>query len=299
MRPKYPQAIATPAPAALLRHASGTVPALAAVQKPTPAEPPVLRQISAAEGSALTDTQVLQILEKRRVDADGDAGQKPDRPEISVLRPEDTQVRRLLKEAVIQGAPVLFVVQLRQGGQPIDLKSVPTLDIFRAYKLYTVESRREGNPWYALRLGFFKDAGSAKQVAYYVREGYASAAVMPIDEQESIRAKQGSIVVSHPADPLQKSIDEMLAADQAAPAPAERPTSSATTARLADTSTSKSSLSPKPAATARKDRPKDSLEQTLELLATSELWGNSDSLEETGVRHLKVEVQQKRRPGRA
>ena len=36
---------------------------------------------------------------------------------------------------------------------------------------------------------------------------------------------------------------------------------------------------------------KETLEETLELLATSELWSDADSLSETGVRHLKIDVQ--------
>jgi hypothetical protein len=39
---------------------------------------------------------------------------------------------------------------------------------------------------------------------------------------------------------------------------------------------------------------RDSLEQTLELLAASEMFNDSDSLSETGVRHLKLEVQRKK-----
>jgi hypothetical protein len=44
-------------------------------------------------------------------------------------------------------------------------------------------------------------------------------------------------------------------------------------------------------------RPMQSLEQTLELLAASEMLNTEDSLSETGVRHLKLEVQKKKSRG--
>jgi hypothetical protein len=40
-------------------------------------------------------------------------------------------------------------------------------------------------------------------------------------------------------------------------------------------------------------RRKDSLDETLEMLAASEIWNDADSLSETGVRHLKVDVRKR------
>src|SRR6185437_5060931 len=49
---------------------------------------------------------------------------------------------------------------------------------------------REGRKWYGLRLGFFNDAISAKQVAYYVRSEFNSVAVVPVSPQERDRATE-------------------------------------------------------------------------------------------------------------
>jgi len=68
--------------------------------------------------------------------------------------------------------------------QPIDLARVPPLAIFGAYTLYTVEGSREGRRWFGLRLGFFSDANSAKQVAQYVRSEFSSVAVVPVSLKE-------------------------------------------------------------------------------------------------------------------
>ncbi len=61
---------------------------------------------------------------------------------------------------------------------------MPSLAIFGAYTLYTVEGSREGRRWFGLRLGFFSDANSAKQVAQYVRSEFSSVAVVPVSLKE-------------------------------------------------------------------------------------------------------------------
>jgi hypothetical protein len=130
----------------------------------------------------LSDTQVMTTLERRRA-----AGTKVEEQTLShvpVLRPEDTGTRLALKKAVEQGAPVAFAVQLRWSAQPIDVDCAPRDPIFRSYTLYTIRSRRDGREWFELRLGFFADAISAKQVAHYMRSEYDSAAVVPVNPQE-------------------------------------------------------------------------------------------------------------------
>lgn len=279
MRARYPRAVATQVPP---------------VRSP---QPPVVHGIPRAEASALTDTQVLHILETRRVHLSELGSSPPDRPEISLLRPEDTMIRRALKESIVQGAPVSFAIQLCRSDDPIKLSSVPSLDIFRAYTLYLAESAHEGRSWYALRLGFFGDAVSAKQVAHYARASFASVAVVPIDEGERTRASQKPVTLTLLAKPAASSIDDILAADQADSAAAAAEKSKlAARSPAASVSAPPSAAPSRPSAPAPKARRKDGLEQTLEMLAASELWGNtkSDALTDTGVRHLKIEVQKKR-----
>jgi hypothetical protein len=258
-------------------------------------EPPVVHGIAPTQASALTDTQVLQILETRVQPTSQPGKRPPARPEISLLRPEDTSTRRALKEAIVTGAPISFVVQLCRSGEPIELGGIPSLDIFRAYTLYLAQGTFEGTPWYALRMGFFGDADSAKQVAYYARTNFAAVAVVPINDGERTLATQKPVSLTLLAKKaFDSSIDEMLAADQAQSALPEAPTYPSPKVPF--------KASPQPAAapnraatTPPKGRQKDSLEQTLELLASSELWSNtdSDSTTATGVRHLKVEVKKR------
>ena len=87
-----------------------------------------------------------------------------------------------------QPEPALFAVQLLWSVQPIDMSQVPQLAIFSAYTLYGAEGNRDGRRWYGLRLGFFTDAVSAKQVAQYVRSEFTSVSVVPVTERERSRA---------------------------------------------------------------------------------------------------------------
>ena len=81
-----------------------------------------------------------------------------------------------------------YAVQLLWSVQPIDMTQVPQLAIFAAYKLYGAEGNRDGRRWYGLRLGFFTDAVSAKQVAQYVRSEFKSVSVVPVTQRERERA---------------------------------------------------------------------------------------------------------------
>ena len=139
---------------------------------------------------SLTDTAVLKILETRRAPGQARSGGER-RQRHRVAAPDDTATVRALKEAVRDDAAVSFAVQLHWSVQPIDLAKVPPLAIFSAYTLYTVDGSRDGRKWYGLRLGFFGDAISAKQVASYVRSEFTSVAVIPVSLQERGRATEG------------------------------------------------------------------------------------------------------------
>jgi hypothetical protein len=284
MRQTYPNATAMRAPPALLRLRDQRAPALA---------PPD------SQGDFLTDTQVIRVLETRR-DAPSATG-VGDEPGagISLLKPDDTNTRRVLKEAIVRGAPVSFSVQLRVSEQALDPASLPPLSIFRAYTLYAVKTEKDGRTWHSLRLGFFSDAISAKQVAYYVRSSYSSVAVVPISEEERAHAGERRIDPAtlcgrqEEPDVLKKRIDDALEADrpiQRGPVAvlARQPAVASVPVGAAPARSSTSASSSPPAVRG------DSLEQTLEMLATSELFTGEDSLSETGVRHLAVRVEKKR-----
>ncbi len=254
LRRNYPNAAPSLVPRALLQHSDSGVPTLSPVQ-----------------GQTLTDTQVLSVLEGR-VSAHQPAGTSEAAAQISLLRPEDSGTRQIIKEAVVQGAPVSFAVQLLWSVQPIDVASVPSVSIFKLYTLYVTQGRREGRTWYCLRLGFFQDAIAAKQVAHFVRPSFAAVAVVPITEEERTDAAQTRVDLNTLAAAL--SVDSSTATKQPTGGTPAKPAKQ------------------RPAS-AQKGRSSETLEQTLEMLAASEVWNSEDSFSETGVRHLTVQVQKK------
>ncbi len=286
----------------------------------------------AAEGgtvtkSSLTDTQVLKLLETRGPQgaepAAADAGQSS----IPMLKPDDTGTREALKEAVTADAPVLFAVQLQWSVQPVELDKVPPLAIFSAYTLYTVEGSRDGRKWFGLRLGFFSDAISAKQVAHYVRSEFTSVAVVPVSQQEKSRAtdqdKAAAVATPAPARPKTaeefKLIDDDTAQTEVAklranlvPAADAKAAPDAGARKIPGRPIPKVAVGrtvtppvPAPAAPAararaagkvgaREKRGAQSLEETLEILGAGQLSiddGRSATINDSGVRHLRVEVQ--------
>ena len=281
---------------------------------------------------------MLKLLEVRRPEGAEPQAQEPAHGAIPLLKPDDTGTREALKDAVVSNAAVLFAVQLQWSVQAVALDKVPPLAIFSAYTLYTVEGSRDGRKWYGLRLGFFSDAISAKQVAHYVRSEFAAVAVVPVSAQEKTRAteqdKQAATLGGAPAQPAER-VDEFKLIDDSAAIAAEaadalkrmaprtqqpgaaKPLSDPATRKVpgrpipkvavgrktaaaAAAPAARPVAAPKPRARgagkvgAGEARGAQSLEETLEILGAGQLAidnGNGETLNESGVRHLRVEVQ--------
>jgi hypothetical protein len=258
---------------------------------------PSIPDFEPVEDNALTDTQVLRFLEVRRDDSAQKPADEPETGSISLLKPDDTGTRRALKEAVVHNEPVSFAVQLQWSVQPVELDTVPPLAIFSAYTLYTVEGSRDGRKWYGLRLGFFTDALSAKQVAYYVRSEFASVAVVPVSPQERSRASDDDKKASGLAFPKklrQEKIEEFKLIDDVAAAMTPPPKQRVPAPKAASPQPSSSGGRRPGRVRAREHRSPQTLEETLEILGASQLEiddGRGESLNDSGVRHLRVEVQ--------
>jgi hypothetical protein len=275
LRARFPEASPERVPAKILQKRNADAPTIGAAPM-TPSPPQ-------ADVPVMSDTQVLRVLETRRA-APVEPAQEEQVRGISLVGPEDTHERRALKDAGLQGASIAFAVQLFESAADINLANVPALSIFRQYTLYKTTVTREKRSCYCLRLGFFKDAISAKQVAYYVHSHFASVGVVPVTEAETKQAKSTPIDATKLSDDFQRSIDQALQAPAPAPARAPAPVSTSTTSKLRTLAPSSGKRSGK------------SLEETLDMLAASEIWNDPDSLSETGVRHLKLEVQKRKSP---
>lgn len=291
-KPVAPKPVATPPVIA-----RALVPVVAPVSKVAPAAAP----------APLSDTQVLRVLEDRRAQGASTAAEPTPTERaadsaIEMLRPEDTRTMRALKEEVQQNAPMHFAVQLDWSVTAIDVSKVPPLAIFGAYTLYTVESNRDGRRWYGLRLGFFSDALSAKQVAYYVRSDFATVAVVPVTTVEKENAVAGahrqSLVA--PKRALAKPTEEFKLFDADQPPAKPAPPAEAVRAKLADAAKAGKRAGAASGGGRAKAAPRkkarsleESLEQTLEILGAGDLEidkGRGELLNDSGVRHLSIKV---------
>jgi len=265
---------------------------------------PMLAGLDAGvDDNNFSDTQVLKYLETRRADGSELPGIDVETGAISLLKPDDTGTRRALKEAVAENAPVYFAVQLQWSVQPVELSKVPPLAIFSAYTLYTVEGSRDGRKWYGLRLGFFSDAISAKQVAYYVRSEFTAVAVVPVSPQERTRASDvdKKAEMAFPKRARTEPVEEFKLIDSdERPAPARlrqaaaKPAAPAKTAPPAAAAARRAPNKSNGRVRARDARTPQTLEETLEILGAGELemdGGSGETMNDTGVRHLRVEVQ--------
>jgi hypothetical protein len=278
----------------------------------------------------LTDTQTIRLLERHTPYREGSREADVDEA-IRVIKPEDTQSMMAIKQDVKRNAPVLFAVQLDWSVAPFDMAKVPPLAIFNAYTLYTTEANRDGRTWFGLRLGFFSDAVSAKQVAYYVRSDFKTVSVVPVTTIEKERATDLNAArsgiykaanVKDVAAPTPESISasnsgvfKLLEDDMPAhieqdidgemsprfskPAPDKAPAKTVAAPAAA-------AEAPKPAAAKSRKPPskgvkrdahaqvdEETLDQTLEILGANSLEITNDSSGDTGVRHLRVKIDKK------
>ena len=102
---------------------------------------------------------------------------------------ESTQTLRPLTTSELQDAVALrwFVIQLSTSEDGFDPDSLPNLDIFNEYRLYSVASFDQGRVIHTLRLGFFAEEPAAATVASYLGMYYDKPSVKRISVAERER----------------------------------------------------------------------------------------------------------------
>ena len=98
-----------------------------------------------------------------------------------------------------------FAVQLAVSDQPVNLDAMPRLDIFEAYRLYSVATAGSGKIVHSLRLGFFKEAVSAEAVMGYLQTFFGSPTVMRVSVAEHARFKDAPSTKKPPAAPVHEA----------------------------------------------------------------------------------------------
>jgi hypothetical protein len=108
---------------------------------------------------------------------------------------DSTQTIRALTSAELKddAQEKWFAIQLAASEQPVNLDAMPRLDIFEAYRLYSVAIAGSGKIVHSLRLGFFKEAVSAEAVSGYLKTFFGSPSVLRVSVAEHARFKDAPL----------------------------------------------------------------------------------------------------------
>lgn len=113
---------------------------------------------------------------------------------------DSTQTLRALSPSEIRdpNQQKWFVVQLAVSDRPVNLETMPRLDVFAAYRLYAVEGRSGSGMCHCLRLGFFDEEHSAQTICGYVKTFFRSPSVVRVSAAERMRFQPAA----HPGEPF-------------------------------------------------------------------------------------------------
>jgi hypothetical protein len=160
----------------------------AAVKPAAPLTPAAAKSPSAAAAAAvaprlITPQQKAAVLVRASVPA-------PAPPSI-----ESTQTMRSLTQLEVEDdqASRWFAIQLSLAEEPFDPETLPNLDIFSVYRLYSVAGIDNGRIVHALRLGFFTEQTAAGAVASYLTAFYDKPAIKRVSASERERFADQSL----------------------------------------------------------------------------------------------------------
>ena len=173
-------------PAALLIPAAATkAPSAAAVVPVAP-----LRITPQQKAAALASAPALA-----RAPVSAPASRQVDLPSKGAPSIESTQTIRSLTQLEVEDdqASRWFAIQLSLAEEPFDPETLPNLDIFSVYRLYSVAGIDNGRIVHALRLGFFTEQIAAGAVASYLTAFYDKPAIKRVSAAERERFADQSL----------------------------------------------------------------------------------------------------------
>jgi hypothetical protein len=216
---KAPPAASKPAANAKPFHvgANAEIPFLDLALEADPLNSGKSEKASPATGRQAADKHVVEKQPNERQGAAAAAAmQKLSSDDIWRMEDLDsTQTIRTLSKAELSDAnqPKWYVVQLALSNQAVNMDAMPQLDIFTAYRLYSVAVMEEGKILHALRLGFFKEEVSAEAVRGYVRTFFASPDIIRVSTAEQARFAEAPTPTVKPAS---KVVEINIARERAA-----------------------------------------------------------------------------------
>ena len=191
--PVKPAAPFTPAAA----QAASAAAAAAAVPRPvTPQQKaPVVTPAPVLSRATAPATALAPAPALTRASVPAPASRQVDLPSKGALSIESTQTIRALTQLELEDDQVSrwFAIQLSLAEEPFDPETLPNLDIFSVYRLYSVAGIDSGRIVHALRLGFFTEQIAAGAVASYLAAFYDKPAIKRVSAAERERFADQSL----------------------------------------------------------------------------------------------------------
>jgi hypothetical protein len=150
-----------------------------------------VRRIYPSALTATADAEDLRAMTAMRAKLDAAPAAPPAVQKISEPLPtlEATQTVRALSQLELEDDQTSrwFVIQLALADNAFDPEVLPNLDIFAAYRLYSVAGIDQGRIVHALRMGFFSDEVGARAVASYLAAYYDKPTIKRVSSAERER----------------------------------------------------------------------------------------------------------------
>jgi hypothetical protein len=203
-----PTPSATPAPSASPAPPARPVPSPAAVATPILAVPTVTMVVAVAKATTATPTPTAMRppiaaapVIKTAMTPAGATSSLPTVPAPPLVQQQVQQINkplpnldatltvRALTELELEDeqASRWFVIQLALADDAFDPDVLPNLDIFGAYRLYSVAGIDQGRIVHALRMGFFSEEVGARAVASYLAAYYDNPTIKRVSSAERQR----------------------------------------------------------------------------------------------------------------
>jgi len=172
----------------------------------TPAPAPVAKpQIKPAPPQAAPPAQVIAKQPHAPAPVTAKPAAKGNDDYVPIL--DTTMTIRTISMAEFEDAnqPKWFCVQLAISEQTFNLDAMPRLDIFAAYRLYSVAVNSEdAKVKHSLRLGFFKEEVSADAVAGYLKTFFPAPTITRVSVAEYDRFIEPKVVAAAVVEPVVK-----------------------------------------------------------------------------------------------
>ena len=184
--------------APLVRRPPAASPGANAAKAVAPAKPVV--QAKPATPPVAAPTQAKPAVAAAKPLATAPKTPHPQKPPAAVHREnpislESTQTMRAITKAELEDENALpwFVIELATSNTAFDPDTVPNLDIFAEYRLYSVAEQGETGIVHALRVGFFSAEIAAKAVASYLSQYYDNPAIKRVSLAERERFQEQTV----------------------------------------------------------------------------------------------------------